>query len=917
MKPLLTHPLSEIVLLAILITASRGAGAHPFSALVQLLPDDPPVGCGKAHALRENFNAQAAVEEWQREYKSQVAGGQREAIEDTDLLHIDLEIEIVPGGSPNIIGTNTMTLRSNVDGLSVFTFRLRDQYAIANPTINGSTPVAVAGLSATTRQATLDRAYNLGEEFTLTIPYSGVSQSAGFGSIEFTSHGPQGDPIVASLSEPYYAYSWWPAKDGDFGLPGDNSDKFSADISILSPDTMITASNGALMGVDPLPGGRHRYRWSTTYSIATYLVAISSTNYNQWTQMYTPLGGGAMPVLFYIYPEVDTPSNRNAWGKVVNMLTVLRDFYGEYPFVEEKYGIYNFPFGGGMEHQTFTGQGSTAFGEGITAHELGHQWWGDAVTCETWSDIWLNEGFATFTECLWEEYKTGMQNPSAYFSCMQGKKPSAVNNSVYVPPAETNSVSRIFSSTYSYRKASWVLHMLRGLVGDSTFFDILAAHRAAHEGSAATTDEFAAVASDTYGQDLTWFFSQWVYLIGAPAYAYGWQTIHVAGQDYLLARIQQTHTESTSNWPAVFTMPIDLVATVGGFPQTETVWNHVRTQWFVIPIGAPATAMQFDPNQWVLRTAASLATYVPGPPAIVATSPAPGADLDIGMNIDEISIYFHTNVNANVNLFSLVGQNTGVRSFQLISGSNVNPVVLQLDQPLVADNYTLTVSSAVTAANSGMFLDGEIADPADPSSLPSGDGVPGGSALIRFTISGSLLPGPASVVAAGGRYLQFDPGAGTDPLTLRVAPSCPGAAVQYVAAPSGPNNVAGLVADRFDAAYLTPAQWGNPIRLTGIDIIPSTNYAVQVDFGTPGDPQLRAPVNESTWVWGNCDNAGIVELADLLCVLFSYSGNYSYCSLFATDLGGNDPDQLVDITDVIAMLSAYANASYAGPSPCP
>ncbi|MFH1108413.1 MAG: M1 family metallopeptidase, partial [Planctomycetota bacterium] len=596
------HP---AVLLALgMIFGAAGRSPAQRSPEPTSVSDEPAiVGCGKAEAMRARFVA---------EQMEPAQGGVAEAMGETDVLHNDLTIEIsnlnTGSNTCTITGQNRMTIKSKTDGLTAFTFRLRSQYTITSAVVNDLTPfpvpVSVTTLSPTTRSVTLDPAFGMDAEFTLTIAYTGSSVSLGFGSIQVTTH--SGTAVVATLSEPYYAYTWWPAKDGDAGVPGDNSDKATLDLTVTAPNDFIVAANGLLQGVVPLSGGRNQYHWSSQYPIVTYLVSFAATNYITWTKNYVH-PGGTMPVEFFIYPENNNASYRAGWEKVTDMMTTFRPLFGEYPFINEKYGIYNFPFGGGMEHQTITGQ--SGYSEGLTSHELSHQWWGDAVTCRTWSDIWLNEGFATYAECLWEEYKTGVDNPSAYFSAILAHKPSAVGDSVYVYPPQTGDVGRIFSSTYSYLKGAWVLHQLRHVVGDATFFQILADYRAAYEGSAATTDEFVAVASATYGQDLTWFFDEWVYQIGAPTYRYGWDSVNVGGQEYLHVKIEQRQTAS---YPNVFTMPVDVVATIAGSPQTLAVWNNARSQRFVLPVSAAASALQFDPQQWILRPTPTSAMLVIG-----------------------------------------------------------------------------------------------------------------------------------------------------------------------------------------------------------------------------------------------------------------------------------------------------------------
>ncbi|HKQ46983.1 MAG TPA: M1 family aminopeptidase [Phycisphaerae bacterium] len=716
--------------------------------------DEPVIlGCGKAQALAAAHAAQDL---------SEPVPGLREAMTETDVLHHTLDIEISNFDTVNnhctIAGSNATLIESNSPALTQYTFRLRNQYVITSVIITdefGGNPVDItAGLttpSTTTRVVTLDQSYAEGERFIITISYNGSSESRGFGSIDVKTQ--SGTPVVATLSEAYYAYTWWPCKDGDVQVPGDNSDKFTMDFYLTAPNNYVVPSNGLQMGAPlNLGGGRLKYHWHTDYPISTYLVSFAATNYTQWSQTYN-YPGGTMPVEFYIYPGNDTPGNRTAWENVINMLAVFRTVYGEYPFINEKYGHYNFNFGGGMEHQTITGLGT--FSESTIAHELGHQWWGDMITCKNWNSIYLNEGFATYSECLWYERKVDPENPdfAAYKSAILARKPSSAGGTVYVSDAGTASMNTIFSSDNSYRKGAWVLHMLRGAVGDAAFFEILTDYRAAFEFSAASAQEFASLASASSGQDLSTFFDQWVMRPGAPTYQYGWQSVNVNSQNYLLAHINQTQT--TTDYPKVFEMPVPLRLTIGGSPQTVTVMNDGNgvlevpeqadegAEWFVVPVSGNVTALAFDPDEWILRVATpSSVAYVPGPPKIVQTVPAPGAGVVQTISPSQLTVWFHTPVNTANAHYSLVGDVNGPQTVSIVSGANVNPVVINTAAPLPPDNYSLTVTSGgVTAVNSGLALDGEVADPLDPASLPSGDGTIGGNAVIRFEVT------PCSVLA--------------------------------------------------------------------------------------------------------------------------------------------------------------------------
>ena len=421
----------------------------------------------------------------------------------------------------------------------------------------------------------------MNERFTVVVDYAGApGPSSSFGGFSFTTH--NGQPLAWTLSEPWDAKLWWPGKD-------QLGDKSTFEMHIIHPDTMSAASNGKLMGIDKLSGNRLRTRWSESYPIIPYLVSLAVTNYQRRTDYYKHMGAN-MPVEFYVFPE-SFSSWKSGMDAMVPMLTAFSDAFGQYPFVKEKYGLAQFNWGGGMEHQTISSQASAA--EWLSAHELGHQWWGDAITCATWHDIWLNEGFATFCEALWEERKPG-GSMTAYHSYMRRRKPYRVDGTVYV--YNPTSVNQIFSSTNVYRKGGWVVHMLRHTLGEKLFWQALRDYRTAYEGKSATTAQFQASVEKSVGRDMTWFFDQWVMKNGAPTYNYAWKSVATGTQHFLLLELDQSQS-----YRSYYEMPVDVRVTTSAGTESHTVWNDARQDSFVLPLKAAATGVTIDPDQWILR----------------------------------------------------------------------------------------------------------------------------------------------------------------------------------------------------------------------------------------------------------------------------------------------------------------------------
>jgi len=705
---------------------------------------DPCNPCGKSAAMRLRFVDDAGNIRFVLRDPADPAVGDdeplltpQEALGDTDLQHVALEIEVLPATS-SIVATASLTLRSTVANLTEFTFRLRSNFTITSATVGG-TPVVVTGLSTTSRRLTLPRAFAANETFTLSLAYNGVPVSRGLGSWSMGTQG--GQPLIATLSEPYYAYTWWPSKEGDTFEPGNNADKSTFAISIIAPSNLTSVSNGLLQGIDPLSGGRSRTRWATNYPTAPYLACFATTDYVRWTRTFAHPGapGGVMPVEFYIYTAQDTPARRAEWEKSLDALAVYSPIFGPYPFPLEKYGVYQFPFGGGMEHQTMTGMG--VFNENVTVHELAHQWWGDAVTCRTWNDIWLNEGMATYSEALWYELKAGSTGLPALRAAMNNRRPGNTSDSVYC--YDVTSPNRIFSNDYSYRKAGWAVHSLRRVLGDSAFFAGLNAYRAAYEGSAATTDDFKNSFIASSGIDLTNFFNQFVYGTGAPAYAFATSPRLINGKHYAHVRVRQTQ-DTAFGATGQFAIDLDASLQTAAGTTSTILRSNARDESFVIPLPAPLAAapgaLTLDPNDWYLITGKVEETDANAAPVVVEASPAPNASLDVPPAA--LVVWLSEPVAVSAAQCSLTGPSGPVAATFAYSPADRRITLTPLS-PLVPGTYSLSLADTITAA--GIRLDGEIGG----GTLPSGDGQPLGAALIGFTVLPPTQLCPADFNADG------------------------------------------------------------------------------------------------------------------------------------------------------------------------
>jgi len=522
----------------------------------------------KARALakvREAYRPEALANQWE-----------------FDVIYYGLDLKIdVP--TEIIYGAVTMLAKSKVASLNTVSLDLYD-----NMTVD-SIKMGIINLSYTHStdliNITLNRTYTLDENFLLTVYYHGHPVEGGFQAFDFSYHGSPSVPIISSLSEPYFARTWWPCKDH----PSDKAD--SADIIVTIPSNLIVASNGLLREVIDNGNGTKTYKWHESYPITTYLISVAITNYQIFSHYYHYSPTDSMEVRYFVYPEYYSQAVAN-YGITVGAIEFYAQTFGEYPFITEKYGMAHFPWGGGMEHQTCTSILYSWYDSYVIVHELSHQWWGDYITCGSWHHIWLNEGFATYCEALYFEYIYG----KSYYHTYMGYLDYAGGGTIYVQ--DTTDVWEIFSGLV-YDKGGWVLHMLRHVVGDSDFFEILRTYYAdpRFANKSALTEDFQEVCETVSGMDLDWFFQEWIYGTYRPNYRVSWMYENLGGTYRVYLHLDQVQTTP----PQIFTMPIDVTITTSQGSTTFVVFNNQRNQDFQFDLSSQPTALALDKDKWILK----------------------------------------------------------------------------------------------------------------------------------------------------------------------------------------------------------------------------------------------------------------------------------------------------------------------------
>ena len=431
-------------------------------------------------------------------------------------------------------------------------------------------------------------------EVIIKINYSGVPKKLGFDSFSFKKI--HNNMCIYNLSEPNYGPTWWPSKD----LP---DDKAIMQMRLHVPTGYKGVSNGMFIDSVQNNNGTTTFTWKTNYPIATYLVSIVVSEFSYWEQTYTSIDGNKqMPVAYYVFPK-DSAKSVADWSITPEMIKFLAETFGEYPFIDEKYGMAQFGWtSGAMEHQTITSMGYLLVTgdrryDNVVIHELAHQWFGDALTLKNWKNIWLNEGFASYCEALWEEHKSGKQ---AYFDHMKSIAYETFTGTVYAPE---EFIDNFFIYATIYNKGSWVLHMMRGVMGDEQFFKACRQYYEKYKFSNAETSQLVEVFEEVYGQKLDWFFDQWVYKgTGRPSYEYSWRFEDFQGQSgtgVYTVRLQLIQVQK--NDIQIYKMPVKVTVKTNAGEKEFTVFNDSREQSFQFTVDSEPKEVIVDKDGWILK----------------------------------------------------------------------------------------------------------------------------------------------------------------------------------------------------------------------------------------------------------------------------------------------------------------------------
>lgn len=426
---------------------------------------------------------------------------------------------------------------------------------------------------------------------------------------------------VSTLSEPYGAHYWWPCREN----LQDKIDSIDINLTVDTPYTAV--ANGKLVA-QVQQGKTIRYSFRHRYPIATYLVAASFARYNFYIQQaHLSSIGVPLDIRNYVFSYNDMQAVKAQTAQTISIIQLYDSLFGTYPFYKEHYGHTQFTWGGGMEHQTMSFV--VNFGYDLIAHELAHQWFGDKITCGTWRDIWLNEGFATYSNLLCYNF---LKTRGEWIGILKQNKEDVLSQpdgSVFAK--DTTQIGPLFDYRTTYQKGALVLHQLRWLIGDNAFFEALRKYQKDTNLAYgfARQDNLKFHFEQESGMDLGDYFNDWINREGYPIYNISWSQ----SPDGLKLVLRQSQSHPSV---PLFNVPVPLL--VKGQQSDSLVIVPIGSSYEEYTVKLPFKVREviFDPDEWLLARAVmtfpnpslNMVTLYPNPSNGILNVSLDGLDMD-------------------------------------------------------------------------------------------------------------------------------------------------------------------------------------------------------------------------------------------------------------------------------------------------
>jgi aminopeptidase N len=521
-------------------------------------------------------------------------GGRAEHARTYDLLDVRFSIDF-DLDKRHIRGEATNTISPIQDGLREAVFDSED-LRILGATVDGRE--ARYQVDREHVVVALDRAAKPGEKIAVTIAYEGEPTNG----LHWVG------PEPGYPNKPRQCWSQGEDMDNHFWIPTWDypNDRATTECFLTCADDLVAVSNGMLVESKPGPRpGTKTWHYKLDQPYVTYLIAVAI---GPWARYADDFRG--KPVEYFVNKDVDEATARRSFGDTPDMLAFFSDKIGvEYPWPKyAQVAVTEFVVGG-MENVTTTLQTDSTLhderahldstSEGLVAHELAHQWWGDYLTCRDWSHLWLNEGFATYFQVMYAEHKRGTDE----LRLQMRRQQSGFRNQ---DPADDPKplVSTGFTrkgdeaNHHVYTKGSSVLHMLRFVLGDDAFWKAIHHYCDSHRQELVDSRDFQIAINEATGQPLDWFFDEWVTGAGYPKFEVSASWDDATDVETLVVK----QTQKVGGAVPLFRMPVDVKFVADGKKTVKRIWVSKAEETFAFPLDARPQIVRFDDGGWIAKT---------------------------------------------------------------------------------------------------------------------------------------------------------------------------------------------------------------------------------------------------------------------------------------------------------------------------